>query len=130
MLTKIHHIGIACQDINRSIDDFKKYHNVVWQSNIVEDTYQNAQLCLLKTDMGLDYEFISGTQVERMVKKGISYYHICYEVTSLEESISELILKEAIMVSEPKPALLFDNRRVAFLYLPYGLVELVEEHKT
>lgn len=130
MLTKIHHIGIACQDIIRSIDDFKKHHNVVWQSNIVEDTYQNAQLCLLKTDMGLGYEFISGTQVERMVKKGISYYHICYEVTSLEESISELILKEAIMVSEPKPALLFDNRRVAFLYLPYGLVELVEEHKT
>lgn len=130
MLTKIHHIGIACQDINRSIDDFKKYHNVVWQSNIVEDTYQNAQLCLLKTDMGLDYEFISGTQVERMVKKGISYYHICYEVTSLEESISELISRGAIMVSEPKPALLFDNRRVAFLYLPYGLVELVEEHKT
>lgn len=58
MLTKIHHIGIACQDIMQAIEDFKMYHNVMWQSDIVEDTLQNAQLCLLRTDMGLDYEFV------------------------------------------------------------------------
>ena len=31
------------------------------------------------------------------------------------------------MISEPKPAILFDNKRVSFLYLPYGLIELVEK---
>ncbi|NLX81572.1 MAG: VOC family protein [Proteiniphilum sp.] len=130
MLTKIHHIGIACQDIMQAIEDFKMYHNVMWQSDIVEDTLQNAQLCLLRTDMGLDYEFVSGPQVERMVKKGTTYYHLCYEVNSIDESIKYLLTKGAIMVSEPKPAILFDNKRVAFLYLSYGLVELVENNKT
>lgn len=124
---RVHHIGIACQDINQAIEDFKNYHNIVWQSDIVEDPLQHAQLCLLKTDMGLDYEFVSGPQVERLAKKGISYYHICYEVESIEASIEDLLAKGAKMVSEPKPAILFNNRRVAFLYVSYGLIELVEQ---
>ena len=32
------------------------------------------------------------------------------------------------MISDPKPAILFDNRRVSFLCLPYGLIELVEKY--
>lgn len=123
----VHHIGIACKDIEQAIIDFKKFHNVIWESEIVEDPLQSAFLCLLKTDLGLDYEFISGPQVEKMAKKGISYYHICYEVESIEASIEDLISKGAMMVSAPKPAILFNNKRVSFLYLPYGLIELVEK---
>jgi methylmalonyl-CoA/ethylmalonyl-CoA epimerase len=124
---KVHHIGLACQDIEQSIEDFKKYHNIIWKSDIVTDNLQNAKLCLVKTDLGLDFEFISGNQVARLLKKGISYYHICYEVESIDRTIEEYLAKGAIMVSEPKPAILFDNKRVSFLYLPYGLIELVEK---
>ena len=123
---KVHHIGIACQDIEQAIEDFKKYHNIIWNSDIVTDDLQNAKLCMVKTDLGLDFEFISGDQVARLIKKGISYYHICYEVESLESTIEDYLSKGAIMISEPKPAILFDNKRVSFLYLPYGLIELVE----
>ena len=123
---KVHHIGVACQDIEQAIEDFKKYHNIIWNSDIVTDDLQNAKLCMVKTDLGLDFEFISGDQVTRLIKKGISYYHICYEVESLESTIEDYLSKGAIMISEPKPAILFDNKRVSFLYLPYGLIELVE----
>lgn len=123
---KIHHFGIACQDVEEAVAEFKKFHNVVWQSQIVTDNLQDARLCMVKTDLGVDYEFISGNQVDRMVKKGISYYHAGYEVDSLEDKIEDLLAKGAMMISEPKPAILFNNRRVAFLYLPYGLIELVE----
>lgn len=124
---KVHHIGIACHDINQAIEELKQFHTIIWQSEIVEDPLQNAHLCLLKTDMGLDFEFISGPQVERMLKKGITYYHICYEVKHIEKAIEELSSKGAKVASEPKPAILFNNKRVAFLFLPYGLIELVEE---
>jgi methylmalonyl-CoA/ethylmalonyl-CoA epimerase len=124
---KVHHIGVACQDIEQSIEDFKQYHNIIWKSDIVTDGLQNAKLCMVKTDLGLDFEFISGDQVVRLLKKGISYYHICYEVESIDRTIEEYLLKGATMISEPKPAILFNNKRVSFLYLPYGLIELVEK---
>lgn len=124
---RVHHIGIACPDIEEAIRDFGKYHDIVWQSSIVNDPLQNAKLCIIKTNLGIDYEFISGPQVERLIKKGITYYHTCYEVDSIYKSIEVLMEKGAVMISEPKPAVLFDNKMVAFLYLSYGLIELLEK---
>ena len=124
---KMHHIGVACQDIEEAIEAFSKFHNIIRKTDIVTDHLQNAKVCLVKTDIGLDFEFISGEQVARIVKKGISYYHVCYEVDNLESKIEEYISKGAVIISEPKPAILFNNKRVSFLYLSYGLIELVEQ---
>lgn len=123
----MHHIGVACNNIKQAIEEFEKFHNIFWKSDITTDHLQNAEVCMVKTDLGLDFEFISGEQVARIVKKGITYYHVCYEVESLEAQVKELLQKGAIIISEPKPAILFNNKRVAFLYLPYGLIELVEQ---
>ena len=124
---KIHHIGIACQNIEEGIEEFKKYHNIISQSEIVSDELQNAKLCIVTTDIGLNFEFISGNQVARLLKKGMSYYHLCYEVDNIDSTVADYLSKGAIMVSESKPAILFNNRRVSFLYLSYGLIELVEK---
>lgn len=75
---KIHHFGIACQNIEEGIEEFKKYHNIISQSDIVSDEFQNAKLCIVTTDIGLNFKFISGDQVARLLKKGMSYYHLCY----------------------------------------------------
>ena len=124
---KIHHIGIACSDIEEALADFSRYHPIVKRSEVVYDELQKAELCMVYTDTGLDVEFIAGEQVARLVKKGISYYHLCYEVDDLDAVLSESVGKGAMIISEPKPAVLFDGRRVAFVYLPYGLVEFVEK---
>ena len=124
---KIHHIGIACSDIEEALADFGRYHPIVKRSEVVYDELQKAELCMVYTDTGLDVEFIAGEQVARLVKKGISYYHLCYEVDDLDAVLSESVGKGAMIISEPKPAVLFDGRRVAFVYLPYGLVEFVEK---
>ena len=96
---KVHHIGFACQDIEQSIEDFKKYHNIIWKSDIVTDDLQNAKLCMVKTDLGLDFEFISGNQVARLLKKGISYYHIIIFVMKLNlltEQLRNILQKELL----------------------------------
>lgn len=124
---KIHHIGIACSDIEEALADFGRFHPIVKCSEVVYDELQKAELCMVYTDTGLDVEFIAGEQVARLVKKGISYYHLCYEVDDLDAVLSESVGKGAVIISEPKPAVLFDGRRVAFVYLPYGLVEFVEK---
>lgn len=125
---KIHHIGIACDNIENAIAEFSKYHDVLDKSDIVYDPLQKASLCMIYTNTGLDVEFISGEQVTRLTKKGISYYHLCYEVDKLNDIIEIYLKNGAMMISEPKPAILFGGRRVAFLYLPYGLVEFVEKN--
>ena len=124
---KIHHLGIACSNIEEALFGFGKYHTIVKKSDIVYDDLQNAHLCMVTTDLGLDFEFISGDQVARLVKKGISYYHVCYEVDDIVKTINDYVAQGAILISDIKPAILFAGKRVAFLYLSYGLIELVEQ---
>jgi len=124
---KFHHIGIACEDINQCIKQIQDVYQVLGVSDIVFDQGQQANLCLMKTGNGLDIELISGHQVKEILRKGIQYYHVCYEVSNIQETIESLSQKGAILVSEPKPAKLFHNRNVAFLFTAIGLIELLEK---
>ena len=58
------------------------------------------------------------------IKKNITYYHVCYEVDNLQEAMTSF--KNSIVISNPVKAILFDNRKVAFLLTPIGIVELLE----
>ena len=63
--------------------------------------------------------------VDIFIEKNITYYHVCYEVENLEESIQTF--DKSIIISKPAEAVLFNNRRVAFIMTPIGIVELLEE---
>lgn len=129
MNLKIHHVGIACKNIEKAVRVYKEMYNVIEESEIVYDELQHANLCMLKTDTGLDVEFISGEQVANLLKARITYYHICYSVENIEVAIKHFEENGSLMISEPKPAKLFGGKRVAFLMTKLGLIELVEEEK-
>lgn len=124
---KIHHIGIVCKNIEKAVRDYGKLFEIAEQSPIVYDELQKAQLCMVKTKTGLDVEFISGEQVEGLLKQKISYYHLCYTVDNLEQEIMRFEENGALTISTPKPAILFGGKRVAFLLTKCGLIEFVEE---
>jgi methylmalonyl-CoA/ethylmalonyl-CoA epimerase len=69
---------------------------------------------------------VSGNAVENLIKRGQSYYHLCYEVPSIDEGIERLADSGCRLVSGPLPAVLFDGRSVAFMLGPTGLVELLQ----
>tara|TARA_R100000008_G_scaffold47509_1_gene28131 strand:+ start:41 stop:421 length:381 start_codon:yes stop_codon:yes gene_type:complete len=123
---KFHHVGIASTDINKTRESIKKLHNVVDDSGIVFDELQNASLCLLTLQDGTRLEIVAGHAVESYCKKNMTYYHICYEVGDLKRSIDDLMANGAMLVSSPKPAKLFNMKKVAFLYTTYGIIELLE----
>jgi methylmalonyl-CoA/ethylmalonyl-CoA epimerase len=122
---KLHHVGIACKDIDEELAAISKIHQVIEQSPKVFDAEQNAELVLLTLVDGTRIELVSGRQVEIFVKKNITYYHLCYEVTDIDAEIERLVGEGALLVSPPKPAVLFDGRKVAFLNVSYGLIELL-----
>ena len=124
-----HHIGVACKSIENEIETIKKIHSISSISDIVYDIEQDANLCLIKTNNGINIELISGGIVRNILKKRIQYYHICFEVNDLINEINRFVSCGAIVISEPKKAILFNNLKVAFLYTSYGLVELLEKHQ-
>lgn len=123
---KFHHVGVACRNIQDEIDSIRKIHSVTDVSPIVYDEEQQAELCIIQTAEGVAIELIAGEQVANLVKKRISYYHVCYETDDIHAEIERLRELGAFLVSEPKKAILFGNRQVAFLQVSYGLIELVQ----
>ncbi len=125
---KFHHIGVACKNIDEEISNISKIHNIIKQTPTVFDKEQNAELVMLTLADGTNIELISGKQVETLVKKNITYYHICFEVEDIDSEIERLIGENAFLISPPKPAVLFNNRKVAFLHVSYGLIELLNSN--
>lgn len=123
---KLHHIGIICKDINFELEEIRKIHRVNHATPVIYDEHQDAQVCLVNVDDNISLELVSGTKVNGLLEKGIRYAHVCYEVADLDKTIKEFKTKEVVIVSPPKPARLFGMRRVAFVYVAYGLIELIE----
>jgi len=122
---KFHHIGIACRNIDDEIANISKINQVIKKSPVVFDVEQNAELALLTLADGTNLELISGKQVETLLKKNITYYHLCFEVDDIDTEIERLVTEGALLISAPKPAVLFNGRKVAFLNVSYGIIELL-----
>jgi len=121
---KFHHIGIATDNIKKTFEFVKNSFDVIEFTDIIYDKNQNATLQMIYTK-DINIELVSGGMVKDIIKKKITYYHICYEVTNINEAIKEF--NNSILISPPKKAILFNNRKVAFLLTPIGLIELLEE---
>ncbi len=123
---KFHHFGIATDDIESLILKLKKQINIKEVSGIVYDSNQEANLCMLTTNDNLKIELISGKVVQNLVRKRHFLYHTCFVVKDIDQKIAELVADGAFLVREPREAILFDNRKVAFLMWDLGLIEILE----
>ncbi|SHL01546.1 VOC family protein [Chryseobacterium polytrichastri] len=125
---KFHHVGVACKDIQAELQSIRQLHKIIEETPVVFDENQQAELCMITVEDGLNIELVSGKPVENLLKKRISYYHICYEVDDIDKTIEYLTEKGGMLISPPKEAILFNNRKVAFLMLSYGIVELLNSN--
>ena len=126
---KLHHIGLACQKIEKQLEQTLKLHPGARASKIIFDPEQDAHLCMVDAGSGHRLELIQGPPAKNFVDKGIQLYHLCYEVDDLEKGIQHLLATGALQISEPQKACLFNHRRVAFFYTAQGIVELLEAEK-
>ncbi len=122
-----HHIGIACHDIKAEIKKLKKIHSISKISEIIFDDLQNVNLCMVTLSSGFNIELVSGETVKKFIKNISTPYHICYTCVNIDNEINNISYNGGLLVSGPKPAKLFNNRKVAFLVVSYGLIELLEE---
>ncbi|AKA70302.1 VOC family protein [Clostridium scatologenes] len=60
-------------------------------------------------------------------KSGEGPYHICYETSSIDNAISELVKEKYVLIENKSGAVAFDNKNIAFLFKKgIGLIELLE----
>ena len=66
----------------------------------------------------------------KILDKSETLYHMCLEVDSIEDFIHKN-KNDVVIMSKPKKALLFNNRRVCFLYFKKNknLIEILEKYK-
>jgi len=123
---KFHHLGIATENIEFEVQRLRKLFPGLKNFKRCFDPLQDVELCLLEVG-GVKIELVSGEKVKNYLRRGNKVYHICFEVDSLEEKIKDLTNRGCILISPPKPAVLFDDRKVCFLITPMMfLIELLE----
>lgn len=123
---KLHHIGIAAENMSDMIAYVNDLFPVKHISDVVFDEKQNGSLCMITLEDDSRIELIAGPVVAGRLKKRQFLYHTCYETDDLNKTMDDFIAKGAVIISEPKEAVLFDMKRVAFLMTELGIVELLE----
>ena len=127
---KFHHIGVAVKDLDATASVYEK--GGYKRSSSIFDPIQNVNICWLTKEGEPTVELLAPVDEESPVnntleKVGVSPYHCCYVVDSLEYACSELRKQKYIKVSKPAEAVAFCGSRVCFLFNKnVGLIELVE----
>jgi methylmalonyl-CoA/ethylmalonyl-CoA epimerase len=129
---RFHHFGLASSRPERSL----KFLDVLGYlpTRQVYDPIQNVNLSLCMHSTMPTVELVAPGEGEGpldaiLATANGSIYHLCYETEDLEESLRALKLGgfRVVCISSPKPAVLFDNRRVSFYMIKdFGIVELLE----
>lgn len=126
------HTGIAVKNIEKT----KNYYESIGFGfgEVVFDPLQNCYLSIGKHKDYNDIELVQG--YENDIIEGIDHhdnglpYHICYRVKNIDDTLkffTENTVKFDV-VKSPQPAILFNNKRVVFLYIQsIGIVELLED---
>lgn len=128
-----HHVGVVTKDLDNSSAVYQQlgYKEVIR----VEDPLQDAIICLLESPFSPLIELISPLSAESHIHSWIKRisagpYHTCYQCAHLEDKIQDLETWGFRLVSEINSAVVFESRRVVFMWHSHlGIVELLEEKK-
>lgn len=129
---RIHHIGYAVKNIEKSVEQFKIL-GFEKEGSIIYDETRNVNIIFMINE-NYRIELIESGNREKpspidgyLKKKNGVPYHLCYETLDIEKEIERLLANKFILVEEPKEAIAIKNCKVAFLYSgEIGLLELVE----
>ena len=128
---RFHHYGLAVNGFENAL----KFHiNLGYVcSKPIVDELQKVELIMCDKEGFPSVELVKPVNEESPIntylkKNSEIIYHVCYEVEDSEVDVKKLFSENrAICVSKPKPAILFNNRKVSFYYVKdIGLIEVLE----
>lgn len=132
MKYKLDHIGY----LTGSIPETSKVFEILGYAvgNIVNDDTQQTKICFLKKEGEPAIELVepyegNKTMQKMLAKRGVTPYHMCYEVEDIYAEFEELIDKNWTALFKPVEASAFDNRKICYFWnSEIGFIELVNKH--
>jgi methylmalonyl-CoA/ethylmalonyl-CoA epimerase len=130
---KFHHFGLATQDEKSAQSFLSKLGYEIGKK--IFDPCQSVDLTLCHHESHPDVELVSSSKekgpLESILKNNhcLTYHHCftCYSIAQVLEQLNRDQI-HFISISPPKPAVLFNNRKVAFIFVQgFGLLELLHD---
>jgi methylmalonyl-CoA epimerase len=127
------HVGVAVRDLAKSIPIYQDIFGYRLVSGPFDDPVQRVTVCFLGTGETKDVEIelvaplSDDSPVNRLLAKGGGAYHVAYYVDDIIGWTAAARTKGCVLLGEPVPAVAYNRRRIAWLYLPSRqLVEVIE----
>lgn len=131
---KFHHLGLAATNPDTAKSFLRGLGYNIGET--VFDPLQGVNLTMCTSSGNPSVEVISPISEESSLntifnKYNELIYHICYSSENINKSLQAIRNdgNRVICISNPKPALLFNNNKVSFYIISgFGMIEILEEH--
>ncbi len=127
---RLHHVGCLVADLKTAM----KEHHSLWLNAQVSEVYdvkeQQVKVCFLRThpdEAAVEIvEPAGGSSLHALLRRGISLYHLAYEVPDFDAALKQAQAAGARCM-KPFVSEAFGGRRCVFMYTSSGqLIELIE----
>lgn len=127
---EFHHVGLVVESIETS----KQLYSLLFGTNNISNVFkidsQKVNVCFVKVGPSSFIELVEPigeeSQVYKLLKKRISYYHVAYKVNQIEEAVVRLESMD-YKAMDFFNSEAFEGKRCIFLFTPEAhLIELIE----
>lgn len=127
---EFHHVGLVVESIENSLIHYSVLFGSENISKIFRIDSQNVNVCFVKVGQSSFIELVEpigeDSQVFKLLKKRVTYYHVAYKVNQITEAVSRLEALDYKAMSYFNSEA-FDGKRCIFLFSPEAhLIELIE----
>ena len=128
---RIHHYGLATNNLQQSMSVFESLGYRI--GDVIIDPIQKVKLVFASCSGGSMIEIIcdldaNGPTGKIISRSGNGFYHICYEINDMKESIEKFRNLGFLLRHKPVVAAAFQGKKIAWMYnRSIGLVELLEK---
>jgi methylmalonyl-CoA/ethylmalonyl-CoA epimerase len=127
-------MGFVVADIAAAMPKFVRSLGATWDSQIFADPNQKVKVAFLTIRPGdpqvelVEPDGDDSPVLRFLNEKGGGLHHACYEISNLEQELSDFRSRGSLIVKRSKPAVAFQGRRIAWVLTPEKfLVELLED---
>ena len=127
------HVGYLTGDISSTAKEFERLGYVA--GDIVDDDTQRTKICFLSKPGEVRVELVqpyedNKTMQKMLTKRGVTLYHMCYEVDDVDQEYDKLIQEDWTALFKPVAAPAFENRKICYFWnSEIGFIELVNRKK-
>ena len=124
----LEHIGYITDNIVKTAEAFLLFGYKA--DVVVNDDTQRTRICFLTKPRATKIELVEPYEdnktMQKMLKRGVTPYHTCYEVDDVNAAYEEMLDHDFTPLFKPVAAPAFNNRLICYFWKSdIGFIELV-----